>query len=135
METRGKKYHNICLLPVIFNFMIGHLFKGKWCHSLPNIKCLTNGSPCIKLSNLGGIVVYTVNEREEVFRSTDSIQDLLQLQYSPTVFLLTADSTLAMTSFAVTDKVTNKITALIWTTFISKNNHSTEVHLITLCNC
>lgn len=65
METRSKKNHNICLLPVIFNFMVRDLFKGKWCHSLPNIKCLSNGSPCIKLSDLGGIVVYTVWMREK----------------------------------------------------------------------
>lgn len=65
METRSKKYHNICLLSVIFNFMVRDLFKGKWCHSLPNIKGLTNGSPCVDLANLGGVVVYTVGRRKK----------------------------------------------------------------------
>lgn len=65
METRSKKDHNICLLSVIFNFMVRDLFKGKWSHSLPNVKGLTNGSPRIDLANLGGVVVYTVGMRKK----------------------------------------------------------------------
>lgn len=119
METRSKKDHDICFLSVIFDFVVWDLFKGEWCHSLPDIKGLANGSPGINLSNLGGVVVDTVGRKKEKggeFTFAEHIQDLLQLQTWPHLQTLQsqrvswfyfADTTPCMPSSAHTNQVTN----------------------------
>lgn len=138
METRSKKNHNICLLPVIFNFMVRDLFKGKWCHSLPNIKCLSNGSPCIKLSDLGGIVVYTVWMREKgclkvqiPFKTyyNSNTQPPLQSFHFWNVFIV-LQTLLCACKVLLLQIKPPPTTALMQSTFINKNNPNTLVYLI-----
>lgn len=57
MEARSKEDHNVCFLPVTFDLMIWHLFKGQWGHLLPHIKSLANSLPGVQLTHLWGVVV------------------------------------------------------------------------------
>lgn len=64
METRSKEDHDVCLLPVTFDLMIWHLFKGQRGHLLPDVKSLANRFPCVQLTHLRGVVV-NAGERGE----------------------------------------------------------------------
>lgn len=64
MKTRSKEDHDVCLLPVTFDFMVWDVFKGQGGHLLPYIKSLANSFPCVELTHLWGVVV-NAGERGE----------------------------------------------------------------------
>ena len=47
METRGKEDHDVRLLPVTFDLVVWHLFKGQRGHLLPHIESLANSFPSV----------------------------------------------------------------------------------------